>query len=210
MDIRKNSLALLITYLVVMLFPNIFFTVIKSNPLLFIATSIMGTAGIFFMFYLNRKFPFKNNIESKQTSLTSVLLLGLLGTILVFVIQKVTMLAEIYLLHQSAVSENTSQIMTIIAHYPYYLIYVIVAAPVMEEFIFRKVFFGNLSTFINPMGAALFSSVLFSIAHADEHYLTYACLGLVLSFIYYKAHDIKAPIIAHILMNLFVVVLQLK
>ncbi|MDN2452726.1 type II CAAX endopeptidase family protein [Lactobacillus sp. UCMA15818] len=210
MNIRKNSFALLVTYLVVMLFPNLFFTVSKSNLLLFITTSIVGTAGIFCMFYLNQKFPFANHIDSKKSSLTSVLLLGILGTILAFLVQKVTMLAEIYFLHQPAVSENTSQIMTIIAHYPYYLIYVIVAAPVMEEFIFRKVFFGNLSTFINPMGAALFSSILFSIAHADGHYLTYACLGLVLSFVYYKAHNIKAPIITHILMNLLVVALQLK
>ncbi|KRL06629.1 CAAX family protease [Liquorilactobacillus hordei DSM 19519] len=210
MNIRKNSLVLLVTYLVVMLFPSILFAIFQNNSLLFIATTILGIAGIFFMFYLNYKLPFKNRLEEKSSSMTSILLLGVVGTFLALIIQKVSMFAEVYLLHQSAVSENTSQIMTIVSHYPYYLIYVTIAAPVMEEFIFRKVFFGNIATFINPISAVLISSILFSIAHADGHYLTYACLGIVLSFIYYKAHDIKAPIITHILMNLLIVALQLK
>ncbi|KRM90429.1 CAAX family protease [Liquorilactobacillus cacaonum DSM 21116] len=210
MNIRRNSLFLLLTYLIVMLFSSSLFSIIKDSMLSFTSVIFVSIFGAFLMFFINKKVPFENYIELGNKSLKKSLLYGIFGVALVFVVQELTLLVDTYLLHQSTFSENTNQILTILTHYPYYLLYVIIAAPIMEEFIFRKVFFGNLSTIIKPGGAAIFSSILFSVAHADGHYLTYSCLGLTLSYIYYKSHDIKAPIITHSLMNLIIILTQIK
>lgn len=76
----------------------------------------------------------------------------------------------------------------------------------MEEFVFRKALFANLSSVIDPIGAALASSLLFSFAHQDGHYLTYAGIGLVLCFLYAKTGRLRITILSHSLMNLLIII----
>ena len=54
---------------------------------------------------------------------------------------------------------------------------------------------------------AIISSFLFVIAHHDGHFLTYFVMGCIFEFIYYKAHDIRASMIAHAGLNLITLLL---
>lgn len=75
----------------------------------------------------------------------------------------------------------------------------------MEEIVFRKVIFGNLSAVTGKIGAALIASVLFSFAHADGHFILYAFIGLLFCWLYQHTGRIQASMTAHILMNASVV-----
>ncbi|WP_368270601.1 lysostaphin resistance A-like protein [Ligilactobacillus salivarius] len=96
----------------------------------------------------------------------------------------------------------------IVHHYPYYILVPGITAPVMEELIFRKVLFGNFSRFIPFLPAALVSSLLFSLAHMDGHFLIYASIGLLFCYIYYRTGTIITSILSHIFLNLFIILLS--
>ncbi|MCC7665779.1 CPBP family intramembrane glutamic endopeptidase [Liquorilactobacillus satsumensis] len=208
MEIKKNSFGLLLTYATVMLFPSILFLIVKNNTLLFYATLCCSLLGVATMFHLNKKNAYKNNLEKKTTTVFSSLLWGIGGAIVALVLQHFSLIVETGILGQSVSSQNTAEALAIMRRYPFYLVYLVGAAPLMEEFVFRKVLFGNLGTLIPPIGAALISSILFSIAHADGHFLTYALLGLFFCYLYRKTGRLLTSMTAHILMNAIIIVLQ--
>ncbi|KRL04852.1 CPBP family intramembrane glutamic endopeptidase [Liquorilactobacillus oeni] len=209
MKVKENSLGLLSIYTFVMVIPGIIFSFFKNNTFLFYSTALLGFLGIVAMFILNNKFVYKNRFENqKKKSALTCFLWGIAGTAIVLLLQRLTLFFEISFLFQTPDSQNTAQALAIIRNYPFYLVYLLIAAPIMEEFIFRKVLFGNLSTFINPLGAALIASMLFSIAHADGHFLTYAVIGLAFCCLYAKTGRLLTSMTAHILMNTVIIILQ--
>lgn len=103
-------------------------------------------------------------------------------------------------------SENTEELLAIIQQIPQFVIVIIVLGPILEEIVFRKIIFGYLNQRINTGVAALSSACLFSLAHLElEHFLLYTGIGLVFTFLYERTKRISVPILAHILMNAFVV-----
>lgn len=106
---------------------------------------------------------------------------------------------------QSTASTNTTTLLTVGQQYPAFFLAIIVGAPIMEEIVFRKVIFGNLSAVTGQIGAALISSVLFSFAHADGHFILYAFIGLLFCWLYQHTGRIQTSMTAHILMNASVV-----
>ena len=84
-------------------------------------------------------------------------------------------------------------------------------APILEEIIFRRVIFGGLYQKTNFIIAALISGLIFAAVHGEfEHLLIYIAPGLVFSYIYYQTKRLLTPIIAHLLMNGFVIIIQLN
>ena len=128
------------------------------------------------------------------------------GTLALILWQWLSSYIERALLGQPSYSANTGYLLTVLTKYPYYLVNIVILAPIMEEFVFRKALFANLSSVIDPIGAALASSLLFSFAHQDGHYLTYAGIGLVLCFLYAKTGRLRITILAHSLMNLLIII----
>ena len=103
-------------------------------------------------------------------------------------------------------SQNTEQLLAIIQQIPIFLIVIIVLGPILEEIVFRQVIFGYLTKRFSTWVAALISASLFSLAHMEiEHFLLYAGIGLVFTYLYDRTKRISVPILAHILMNAFVV-----
>ncbi|QED46384.1 CPBP family intramembrane glutamic endopeptidase [Cytobacillus dafuensis] len=108
-------------------------------------------------------------------------------------------------------SENTQQIMQLIQASPIIIIVSSVIGPILEEIVFRKILFGSLHKRMNFFLAALISSVIFALAHAEiEHILLYSAMGFTFAFLYVKTKRIIVPIFAHVAMNTFVVILQLN
>lgn len=79
-----------------------------------------------------------------------------------------------------------------------------IAAPILEEIIFRHILIGRLSKYVNVYVAATFSVLLFSIAHISQLNEIFVYLpGAVILTIAYLASkkSIIYPIIIHVIMN---------
>ncbi|KRM06585.1 CAAX family protease [Liquorilactobacillus ghanensis DSM 18630] len=211
MALRKNSLWLLVSYLIVSVCLTAISHLFKTSSLLYYLLAAVGLIGAIIMYLANQRFAaYQNWLEKKTVSRWKILLLAFGGAIILLLAQQLCFWLEKILLQQTMISQNTTAMLTIIKNYPIYLIYVLVAAPIMEELVFRKAIFGNLITLTNPLIAGIISCLLFSVVHADGHFLTYAIIGGILCWIYAKSGRLQSSMIAHMLMNLVIVIISFK
>ncbi|HGW2854503.1 TPA: CPBP family intramembrane glutamic endopeptidase [Enterococcus faecalis] len=80
-----------------------------------------------------------------------------------------------------------------------------IAAPLMEEIVFRGGIIGYLVE-NNALLAILISSFLFGIIHGPTNFISfgmYFFMGIILSVSYYKTKDLRVSISIHFLNNLF-------
>lgn len=148
--------------------------------------------------------------QESKTGIGGILLWSVIGFFMVYIGQIIAALIEMHFLGIEPGSENTAQIVNIIEMVPIFFIIPAIIGPIIEELVFRKVIFGALHKKMNFFFAALLSSVVFSAFHLDfTHLLVYAAIGFIFSFLYVKTKRIIVPIIAHITMNTFVMLIQL-
>lgn len=75
--------------------------------------------------------------------------------------------------------------------------------PVCEELVFRGLLFKRLRMQGGFMQAAMYSAVVFGFLHMNLVQMIYGfLLGLMFAYIYEKYGSVKAPILAHVSMNL--------
>ncbi|PEM41114.1 CPBP family intramembrane glutamic endopeptidase [Bacillus toyonensis] len=89
----------------------------------------------------------------------------------------------------------------------FYLIVPLLIAPVIEEWIFRKILpFGIEKLFerINRTTAIVIANGIFAAVHFDWFFFPYFINGCLYAWSYEKTGDIKVPIVAHISFNSFV------
>lgn len=78
----------------------------------------------------------------------------------------------------------------------------VIAAPVFEEYIFRKLLVDRLVQF-GEWAAVLMSGLMFGLFHGNLNQFVYAfTLGLFLAFVYVKTRNVKYTILLHMLINL--------
>jgi membrane protease YdiL (CAAX protease family) len=153
----------------------------------------------------DQKFEFE-----KTTDLNHNLQWIILGTIGAIVLQYGVGFIDQLIFHASTQSQNTMQLLLMVKTYPYYFVYVLICAPIMEEIVFRRLFFGNLIRPTNIYIAAIISAFLFAFMHQDTRFLIYVAMGLWFSFIYYKSKNIYASAGSHILMNAIVLTISMR
>ena len=79
----------------------------------------------------------------------------------------------------------------------------VIAAPVIEEIIFRGLIFDRLKKGMPGVLAAVISSLLFGLAHGQILWICYASvLGMVLCYVFYKTGSIYTSIAMHLALNL--------
>jgi membrane protease YdiL (CAAX protease family) len=107
-------------------------------------------------------------------------------------------------------SENTEILVEIAMETPIFIIVTSIVGPIFEEIIFRQIIFGSLYSRFNFWIAAIISSLIFAAVHFDfTHIIIYTAMGLVFSFLYVKTKRILVPIVAHVSMNTFVVLVRI-
>lgn len=138
------------------------------------------------------------------------------GLFMALFVQVIMNMINIYILKQPAESQNTLEIMNVAKEYPLFIILISIAGPILEEFVFRKIIFGELYEWIKlPRWAAfliagLISGLIFAAAHNDfDHTLIYLGMAFVFAGLYVATRRIIVPILAHMSMNTFVVLIQL-
>ena len=84
-----------------------------------------------------------------------------------------------------------------------------VISPIAEELIFRGLIYNRMKRGSRtPVPAMIFSSFMFGFYHGNIVQTIYGCLsGMLLAYLYEKYGSIKAPILAHITMNMVALIL---
>lgn len=78
-----------------------------------------------------------------------------------------------------------------------------VITPFAEEYLFRGIIYNRLRLHQRVRGAMIWSALIFAIYHGNLVQMVYAGIcGLVLVWLYERYGSLKAPILAHICMNL--------
>ena len=95
---------------------------------------------------------------------------ALLGFVVVMIYQMVASLITMWLVGQPQQSPNTERIMAIAKQLPVFILLISIVGPILEEYIFRKVIFGEIYNKIKGnrivafLIASIVSSILFAIA----------------------------------------------
>ncbi|WP_083394461.1 CPBP family intramembrane glutamic endopeptidase [Planococcus donghaensis] len=182
-----------------------------------IATSgwlIFLTMGIGFLITLiivSRDKRFFDIWKGKKSSLLMSIVWGFLGFLLLLIGQSIAALIEMNFLGIEPGSENTASLVSIAEVVPLAIVSIVLFGPVLEELVFRRVLFGSLNQTTNFFFATAVSALTFALIHFDfTHLLLYFTTGLILAFLYQKTKSIITPIVAHILLNSYVMVIQLN
>jgi hypothetical protein len=210
---------IILTYVAMQLFLNIGASILYSifqsfgftgNKYWLLSISIW-TVFSFFVTLLITLYYLKDEITLRNRNFRSIpLVLGwsVYGVLLALIAQRIAIMIET-LLGVDVGSENTENILDLINVAPIMMFVPSIIGPILEEIIFRKIIFGFLYKKTNFFLAALISSIIFSAAHMEfEHLLLYSAIGFTFSYLYVKTDRIIIPILAHILMNTYVVMSQ--
>lgn len=83
-------------------------------------------------------------------------------------------------------------------------ILMIIAAPVLEELIFRGIILDGLLKNYSPIKSILISSLLFGLVHLNPwQFVTGFILGIFSGWVYYKTRSLLPSIIIHAVVNLY-------
>jgi len=86
---------------------------------------------------------------------------------------------------------------------PVQLVCLGVIVPIKEEYIFRGVIYKRMRRYSTARRAIFSSAIFFGLYHGNTVQMIYGTLcGLLLAYLYEKYGSIKAPIFAHMLMNI--------
>lgn len=168
-------------------------------------------AAIIFYLLIFKKKNFFKIFKGEPASIGKTILWGILAFILALFGQMLAGAIEMALFGIEPGSENTAMLSDIAKTAPIIIVSMVIFAPLLEEMIFRRVLFGGLYTKTNFWIAAIVSALVFAVVHNElEHTLIYMAPALAFSFVYYQTKRLLAPIIGHLLMNGFVVIVQLN
>lgn len=210
MKISKSSLLTLITYLAIFLLPSVINLFVRLGASFIWVETIDYLVGAALLVVINLKNSEINQIETRRIPFFRAIAWGIIGTALVIVLQFVVSYVT-FILGQNPASANTATLVTLAKINPFFVLAITVGAPIMEELVFRKVLFGNLSTLFGMRSnlgltiMAIISSLAFAFMHNDSHIFLYATIGLLFCWLYHKTGRIQTSMIAHILMNGLVV-----
>lgn len=152
---------------------------------------------------------FRLEKETSDTTVPQIIGWSILGFIMAFVAQGIAANIEVYVFKIEAGSENTQDIVKLMKQAPLFFVVPALVGPILEELVFRKVIYGSLAKKFNVYFAAIVSAAIFAVAHMElTHFLVYFSIGLVFTFLYAKTKRIIVPIIAHMSMNGFVLIIQ--
>src|SRR5699024_2543309 len=107
-------------------------------------------------------------------------------------------------------SDNSEIIIQIENMSPLFIVSPAILGPILEEIIYRKILFGYLNDKFNVWIAAFVSSLIFGLVHMEmQTLIVYMVMGLVFAYIYWKTKRIIIPILVHVSINSFAVLIPL-
>ena len=175
------------------------------------STGAFALATLFILIVISRDKNFWNVFKGPKSSPSEIIGWGILGFFLIYFGQILAVQVEMLIFGIEPGSDNTEQLGNIMKSAPIMILSAVIFAPILEEIIFRRVVFGSLIQKYNFWISALVSGVVFAAIHLEfEHILLYSVCGLIFAYLYYKTKSIWTSIIAHMLLNGSVTLIQLN
>ena len=148
--------------------------------------------------------------NGEKATTTQAIGWGIIGFFMVLIGQIIGAYIEMKLGIEAG-SENTASLVEIAKLAPVMIIVIAVIGPILEEFVFRRVIFGSFFQVWGFWLSAVVSAIVFAAIHFDfTHILLYTICGLVFAFLYYKTKRLLTSIVAHILLNSYVSIINLN
>ena len=180
----------------------------------------LSLTATFILGYIARKGT--NDIDRQKTNynLITLFAIGIIGFISMMFLQGILNGLLVYLsnfFNFPTKSKNTSNVVEVLKLKPYFILYVAVLGPIMEELFFRKAVFGYFydamigsKKWIRFTIPALITGIIFALPHDgfSPIMIVYISMSFVFSYLYLHTKRIITPIVAHILMNSLVVLVQ--
>ena len=112
---------------------------------------------------------------------------------------------------RSPVSAEAERLQDLGGGYLAFIIFIVVVlAPIFEELFFRGLFYPALRRRMGPWPAIVLNGAIFGILHFQPLFvLSLVLVGIVLAYLYEKTDSLAAPMIAHSLYNLVVILISL-
>lgn len=171
-------------------------------------TASFAVALVLILILIIRDKKFWNVFSGKSANVPEAIGWGILGFIMIYVGQIIGVYIET-LFGIDPGSENTADIGAMMKSAPIMILAVAIIGPILEELVFRRVIFGSLIQKYNFWISAIVSGVVFAAVHLEfEHILLYTICGLIFAFLYYKTKSIITSIVAHIMLNSTVSLIQ--
>jgi len=172
-------------------------------------TFVSFTIGLLIVCFILRDEWKEGDFRGETASVPKTVLWTVLGFPMALFGQGIAAQIQLKLFGIEPGSENTQEIMAFVTATPIMIFAITIAGPILEEIIFRKIIFGSLYKRFNFAVGLIISSLLFAVVHNDfKHLLIYFVMGGIFAFLYVKTNRIIVPIIAHVAMNSFVVIVQ--
>ncbi|KRN23022.1 CPBP family intramembrane glutamic endopeptidase [Lacticaseibacillus camelliae] len=196
MSLQKHAVQILSTYLAVLLGSLLILHIWPGEAGLW-GTTALAVAGALLAWWFNRRLRLPTAIET--TGLASAetrVIWGVSGIAIILVIQLIGTWLESLLFYAPA--PTLAQETTALHSVPLYALALVWALPLLQEYAFRRVIFGNLASVTGVFGAALISGLLFALATDPSHWLTGTLVGIAYAYLYKQTGSVQTPLIAHI------------
>ena len=152
------------------------------------------------VFFAIRKEKMSEKINAVKSNPQNILLSAGLGFMMYFAI--VGILINLPISEEMMQSYTSASTGLFTQNFAIAVLSNIIAAPIIEEIIFRGLIFDRLKKAMPVIPAMVISSVLFGLAHGQIIWICYAtAVGLVLAFIYHKTRSIIPCMTAHMVLN---------
>ena len=166
------------------------------------STGAFALATLFILIVISRDKNFWNVFKGPKSPPSEIIGWGILGFFLIYIGQILAVQVESVIFGIEPGSENTELLSNIMKSAPVMILSAVIFAPILEEIIFRRVIFGSLIQKYNFWISAIVSGVVFAAIHLEfEHILLYSVCGLIFAYLYYKTKSIWTSIIAHMMLN---------
>lgn len=198
MSLRKHALQMISVYIIALVGGAVILRFWAGATALWCVTVLYVLAAIF-AWRWNRQLVVPNTVESAGVApVQPQVLWGFVGIALILAVQLLGNWLESVLFHQLITRESINVMIASVKTAPGYLLVILIAAPILEELVFRRVIFGNLVGVTGVFGAALISALLFALSTDPTHWLTATLVGIVYAYIYRHTGSISTPLLAHI------------
>ncbi|MFX3616415.1 MAG: lysostaphin resistance A-like protein [Sporolactobacillus sp.] len=155
--------------------------------------------------------PDRRMVRSSRASLASSAAWAIFGIFALFALQSIVGVINTFLLGQPMQSTHTTDVVDLTRYSPIFIFTASIIGPILEEVVFRKIFFGSLRQRMPFILAASISSLVFALFHQDlPHLLVYFVIGLFLCFVYDRTKRIGVTMFMHAGMNAIVLIANLS
>lgn len=174
----------------------------SASNLILLFSAVFAFPIFFFLMRRDRKKQQKNTgiFTYESTTMSQYIMIGILGIVFCTGVNNLISYSHIIELFPGYMEVAT---MIYGSGIGMQLLVVGIAAPIIEELLFRGLVYKRMREYCKPGLAIALSGLLFGIYHMNMVQGIYASLlGFLLGYVYEKFHTIAAPIIFHILANI--------